>query len=249
MLKILWRSLWRGTAAEPPPPADGATLTDLAGRVNSLARTRLGRSLSIFHVDAGSCNGCDLECQALKSPLYDLERFGLDFVNTPRHGDLLLITGTITAALAGPVRAALEAMPDPKWVIAAGSCACDGSAFAESYALHAIATPEGEQFGAGSVAALMPVDVFIPGCPPSPIRLLEGLLALLEPVHSLRGTTRVIQDGDAVFARTPGAEALPDPVPAEAVPFTDMESFPDGEASPAPRQKLVIEPRQDESEN
>src|SRR6266436_6469547 len=127
----------------------------------------LGRSLSIREVDAGSCNGCELEIIALNNPIYDIERFGIHFVASPRHADMLLVTGPVTTNMREALRKTYAATPDPKWVIASGDCAIDGGCFAGSYAC------------TGGVANSIPVDLRIKGCPPSPLRILEGLLALL----------------------------------------------------------------------
>lgn len=131
------------------------------------ARRRLGRSLSIRQVDAGSCNGCELEIHALGNAFYDLERFGLRFVASPRHADVLLVTGPVTRNMQGALLRTYQATPAPKWVVAAGACALDGGLFAGSYAC------------VGGVSAVVPVDLHIPGCPPSPATLLRGLLALM----------------------------------------------------------------------
>jgi Ni,Fe-hydrogenase III small subunit len=140
----------------------------MATRVNGSARRLLGRSLSIRQVDAGSCNGCELEIHALNNPYYDLERFGLRFVASPRHADVLLVTGPVTHNMREALERTYRATPAPKWVVAAGDCAADGGLFRTSYAC------------VGGVSAVVPVDVHIPGCPPSPHQLLQGLLALLE---------------------------------------------------------------------
>jgi|GEM_PF-61014 len=235
MLKMLWKMLWHGTSTETAPVADGEILLRLSGQVDSLKRTSLGRSLAIKHVDGGSCNGCEIEIQALEAPLYDLERFGFQFVTAPRHADILLVTGPITANLADAVKQSYEAMAAPKWVVAVGACACDGGAFAESYALHGIATPTGEHHGAGAVATLLPVDIAIPGCPPTPTKLLEALLALIEPIHSLKGTTRVFETGE-------GVHNLPHPV----APIEDLLDEDSAETVAKPKKELIIEPRQDE---
>jgi Ni,Fe-hydrogenase III small subunit len=162
------RSLLRGARTEKAPSADETAVADLAGKVDAAARARLGRSLSIREVDAGSCNGCELEVNALANPYYDLERFGLKFVASPRHADVLLVTGPVTHNMAEALQRAWRATPDPKWVIAAGDCACSGGVFAGSYAC------------IGPVANAIPVDLHIPGCPPTPTQLLQGLLALLD---------------------------------------------------------------------
>src|SRR5712671_6230415 len=132
-----------------------------------IART-LGRSLAIREVDAGSCNGCELEIHALNNPFYDIERFGIRFVASPRHADVLLVTGPVTANMAEALQRTYDATPDPKWVVATGDCALDGGLFAGSYAV------------VGGVNAVVPVDLHIPGCPPRPMQLLKGLLSLLE---------------------------------------------------------------------
>ena len=129
---------------------------------------RLGRSLSIREVDAGSCNGCELEIHALNNAFYDLERFGLRFVASPRHADVLLVTGPVTTNMREALERTYDATPDPKWVVAVGDCAVDGGLFAGSYAC------------VGGVSAVVPVDLHIRGCPPSPTQLLKGLLALLQ---------------------------------------------------------------------
>jgi len=145
-----------------------AALAELAAALDRAARRRLGRSLSIRQVDAGSCNGCELEIHALGNAFFDLERFGLRFVASPRHADVLLVTGPVTRNMRQALERTYAATPDPKWVVAAGDCARDGGIFAGSYAV------------LGGVAKVVPVDLHIKGCPPSPTRLLEGLLALIE---------------------------------------------------------------------
>ena len=128
----------------------------------------LGRSLSIRHVDAGSCNGCELEIHALNNVFYDLERFGLRFVASPRHADVLLVTGPVTHNMREALERTYNATPDPKWVVSVGDCALDGGIFAGSYAC------------VGGVSKVVPVDLHIRGCPPSPTALLQGLIALVE---------------------------------------------------------------------
>jgi Ni,Fe-hydrogenase III small subunit len=169
MRKTLLLSLLRPPLTEPAPTAGAAALAELAGRVDRAAHRRLGRSLAIREVDAGSCNGCELEIHALNNAFYDLERFGLRFVASPRHADVLLVTGPVTRNMRAALRRTWQATPDPKWVVAVGDCAVDGGLFAGSYAV------------AGGVAEAVPVDLHIRGCPPRPLELLEGLLALLEP--------------------------------------------------------------------
>jgi Ni,Fe-hydrogenase III small subunit len=160
---------WFGAGpAEQVPPVDAATTASLAARLEAAAQTRLGRSLAIRHVNTGSCNGCELELRALRGVFYDLERFGLRFVASPRHADVLLVTGPLTRNLREALEAAWDATPEPKWVVAVGDCAVDGGVFKGSYAV------------LGGAGASVPVDLTISGCPPSPARLLAGLRALLE---------------------------------------------------------------------
>jgi Ni,Fe-hydrogenase III small subunit len=168
MRKTLFENMARGPLTEAAPAPDEAGLAELAQSVNRAARARLGRSLSIRHVDAGSCNGCELELHALSNAFYDLERFGLRFVASPRHADVLTVTGPVTKNMREALLRTYNATPDPKWVVAIGSCAADGGIFAGSYAV------------VGGVKDVVPVDLHIPGCPPSPTALLRGLIALLE---------------------------------------------------------------------
>ncbi len=168
MRKHLLESLYKGPLTEPAPQPDESALQELAAALNRAARRRLGRSLSIREVDAGSCNGCELEINALGNAFYDLERFGLRFVASPRHADVLLVTGPVTANMREALERTWNATPDPKWVVAVGDCAFDGGCFAGSYAV------------TGGVSQVVPVDLHIRGCPPSPTELLKGLLALLE---------------------------------------------------------------------
>jgi Ni,Fe-hydrogenase III small subunit len=170
MRKTLFESLSRGPLTEAPPAPDDAALAELAKSVDSAARARLGRSLSIRAVDAGSCNACELEIHALGNAFYDIERFGLRFVASPRHADVLMVTGPVTKNMHEALLRAYRATPDPKWVIAVGGCAADGGIFKGSYAC------------LGGVSDVVPVDLHIPGCPPSPTALLRGLLALLQHV-------------------------------------------------------------------
>ncbi|BGE87387.1 NADH-quinone oxidoreductase subunit B family protein [Methylosinus sp. 3S-1] len=143
-------------------------MAELASRLESASRRKLGRSLSIREVDAGSCNACELEIHALNNAFYDLERFGLRFVASPRHADVLLVTGPMTKNMREAVERTYAATPDPKWVVAVGDCACSGGLYAESYACE------------GGVDKVIPVDLHIRGCPPEPVALLEGLIALVE---------------------------------------------------------------------
>lgn len=175
MWQLFARSLLLGPLTEAAPEALYADLSQLGERLRATGRARLGRSLAIREVDAGSCNGCELEIHALNNPFYDVERFGIRFVASPRHADVLLVTGPVTANMREALLRAYLAAPDPKWVVAAGDCAGDCGLFTGSYAL------------AGRVADVVPVDLHIPGCPPTPTRLLQGLLALLETVARTDG--------------------------------------------------------------
>jgi Ni,Fe-hydrogenase III small subunit len=168
MRRTLLESLTKGPLTEAAPSPDDAALAELAAAVDKLARRRLGRSLSIRQVDAGSCNGCELEINATSNAFYDLERFGLRFVASPRHADVLLVTGPVTKNMRQALERTYNATPDPKWVVALGDCAFDGGIFAGSYAV------------TGGVSAVVPVDLHIRGCPPSPTAILKGLIALLE---------------------------------------------------------------------
>ncbi len=172
MRRMLFKSLVYGSLTEAAPIADDGALAELAARVKEAARSRLGRTLSIREVDAGSCNGCELEIHALNNIVYDLERFGMRFVASPRHADVLLVTGPVTTNMREALERTHQATPGPKWVVAVGDCARDGGIFSGSYAC------------VGGVSAVLPVDLHIPGCPPSPTALLKGLLALLETVQS-----------------------------------------------------------------
>ena len=168
MRRHLLEGLIRIPLTEVPPAAADAAMAELGAAVDRQARRRLGRSLSIREVDAGSCNGCELEIHALNNAFYDLERFGLRFVASPRHADVLLVTGPVTKNMREALERTYNATPGPKWVVAVGDCALNGGIFAGSYAVE------------GGVSAVLPVDLHIRGCPPSPVDLLKGLLALLE---------------------------------------------------------------------
>jgi Ni,Fe-hydrogenase III small subunit len=167
MRKTLLRSLFKKPLTEPGPGPGDAALAELARWVDAAARHRLGRSLAIREVDAGSCNGCELEIHALNNAFYDLERFGIRFVASPRHADVLLVTGPVARNMQQALERTYHATPAPKWVVAVGDCAFDGGIFAGSYAV------------AGGASAVIPVDLHIRGCPPTPVQLLSGLLALL----------------------------------------------------------------------
>jgi Ni,Fe-hydrogenase III small subunit len=167
MRKTLFEALLRPPFTEPiAAPADAAIAQDVAA-LNAVARKRLGRSLAIRVVDAGSCNACELELNALNNPYYDLERFGLRFVASPRHADVLVVTGSVTKNMREALLRTYAAMPSPKWVVAVGDCAVGCGDFAKSYAC------------LDGVASVLSVDLRIRGCPPTPAHLIEGLRALL----------------------------------------------------------------------
>jgi Ni,Fe-hydrogenase III small subunit len=168
MRRLLLENLIRAPLTERAPSAEASARAALAEAVGRQARKRLGRSLSIREVDAGSCNGCELEIHALNNAYYDIERFGLRFVASPRHADVLLVTGPVTRNMQEALKRTYDATPDPKWVVAVGDCARDGGCFAGSYAV------------VGGVSEVIPVDLHVPGCPPEPADILSGLLALLE---------------------------------------------------------------------
>jgi Ni,Fe-hydrogenase III small subunit len=166
--RLLLKNLVRRPVTEALPAPDDTVLAELAAKLNRAARRRLGRSLAIREVDAGSCNGCELEINALNNAFYDLERFGLRFVASPRHADVLLVTGPVTKNMEEALLRTYRATPEPKWVVAVGDCAACGGIFADCYAV------------AGGISSAVPVDLHIKGCPPNPEELLEGLRALLE---------------------------------------------------------------------
>ncbi|GAB4118497.1 MAG: NADH-quinone oxidoreductase subunit B family protein [Rhodothalassiaceae bacterium] len=174
MRKLLLESLIRPPLTERAPSPDDAALIELARSLERTARRRLGRSLSIREVDAGSCNGCELEIHALNNAYYDIERFGLRFVASPRHADVLLVTGPVTRNMREALERTYAATPDPKWVVAVGDCARDGGCFAGSYGV------------VGGVAEVIPVDLHVPGCPPRPLEILKALLALMESTGSVQ---------------------------------------------------------------
>src|SRR2546421_3893169 len=168
MRKLVIEKLLQNPVTEAAPSVEDAALAELANSVDRAARRRLGRSLSIREVEAASCIGCELEIHALNNAFYDLERFGLRFVASPRHADVLMVTGPVTKNMREALERTYNATPDPKWVVAIGDCAADGGIFAGSYAV------------AGGVKDVIPVDLHIRGCPPRPVQLLQGLLALME---------------------------------------------------------------------
>jgi Ni,Fe-hydrogenase III small subunit len=168
-----WRQLARalldGPVAVAPAPVDAAAANSLGDALDAAGyQPGLGSSLAILHVDGGSCGGCEIELRAVRRAVYDLERFGVSFVTTPRHADVLLVTGPVTRNLVDATEQAHAAMPEPKFVVAIGDCAVDGGVFKGSYAV------------TGGVGTTLPVNLLISGCPPTPERILTGLRALLE---------------------------------------------------------------------
>lgn len=171
MRRLLLKGLLQRPATVEAPRPSAALLAELSQRLDRAARRRLGRSLSIREVDAGSCNGCELEVNALNNAVYDLERFGIRFVASPRHADVLLVTGPVTLNMREALLRTWDCTPEPRWVVAVGDCAAGCGVFVGSPML---------VDATGAVASVLPVHLHIRGCPPSPIELLEGLLALLE---------------------------------------------------------------------
>jgi Ni,Fe-hydrogenase III small subunit len=166
----LVKKIWTTPVVTEPPAViiDDAQIEIIARQIDERARKLFGRSLHIREVDAGSCNGCEIEIVALNNPYYDLERFGLHFVASPRHADCLLVTGPVTRNMADPLRRTYEATPAPKLVVAVGDCARDCGVFAGGYGVF------------GPVSAVVPVDVVVAGCPPTPPMILSGILAAIE---------------------------------------------------------------------
>jgi Ni,Fe-hydrogenase III small subunit len=161
---ILQKIFKTGIVSEPAPQPDPALRIreqELHGEILKV----FGRAVAIRHVDAGSCNGCELEIHALNGPHYNIEGLGVKFAASPRHVDVLLVTGPVSRNLETALRRTYDATPEPKWVVAMGECACTGGMFGESYA------------SCGRVASVIPVDVEVPGCPPTPVALLQGILA------------------------------------------------------------------------
>ena len=174
MFPMLRQILRTGIVSEPAPDADEALRTT-AQRLSEAMLRQLGRALVIRHVDAGSCNACELEIHALGNPYYNLEALGIKFAASPRHADLLLVTGPVAKNMEVAVKRAYAATPEPKLVVAVGDCGCTGGIFGESYA------------SCGRVANVIPVDVNIPGCPPTPLQLMQGILAAIAPETAREG--------------------------------------------------------------
>jgi Ni,Fe-hydrogenase III small subunit len=168
MRMLLLKSLFAKPVTIGRPAADQAALEEVGRALEQRARRLFGRSITIREVDAGSCNGCELEIHALNNAVYDVERFGIRFAASPRHCDVLMVTGPITKNMKVALERTYAATPDPKWVVAVGDCAAGCGVFAGSYAV------------VGAVKDVVPVDLHITGCPPKPIDLLRGLIALME---------------------------------------------------------------------
>jgi Ni,Fe-hydrogenase III small subunit len=165
----MWKTLRQigcvGIATEPPPDSDESLR--VRDTLQSQIREIMGRALCIRQVDAGSCNGCELEINALNNPVYNIEGLGIKFVASPRHADMLLVTGPVSRSMDVALRRTYDATPDPKLVVAIGDCGCTGGIFRENYA------------SAGRVANVIPVNVAVPGCPPTPNRILAGILTAI----------------------------------------------------------------------
>jgi Ni,Fe-hydrogenase III small subunit len=166
MYQLLKQVLKTGLVSEPPPAPD-ERFRALAQRLDEAVLKHFGRALAVRHVDAGSCNGCELEIHAANSPYYNLERLGIKFVASPRHADLLLVTGPVSRHMEEALLRTYAATPEPKLVVAVGDCGCTGGIFGESYA------------SCGRVANVIPVDVAVPGCPPTPVAIMQGILTAI----------------------------------------------------------------------
>jgi Ni,Fe-hydrogenase III small subunit len=174
MWRILRQIARTGIVTEPAPAADN-TMRVEGSRIQELILGTLGQALTIREVDAGSCNGCELEIHAVNNPYYNLEGLGIKFVASPRHADMLLVTGPVSRHMAEALRRTYDATPEPKLVVAVGDCGCSGGIFGESYA------------SCGRVAEVIPVDVEVTGCPPEPIAILRGILTAVNRRHGQRG--------------------------------------------------------------
>ncbi len=164
MIKILHQIFRTGIVTEPLPPETESGVQEVGSRLEEIIRKRFQKSLTIREVDAGSCNGCELEIHAMGNPVYNCERFGIHFTASPRFADMLLVTGPVTRNMETALRRTYDATPPPKLVVAVGDCGCNGGIFGESYA------------SLGGIDRVIPVDAYIPGCPPSPAALLHGIL-------------------------------------------------------------------------
>jgi Ni,Fe-hydrogenase III small subunit len=166
MYQLLKQIAKTGIVSEPPPHPD-ETLRQIDQQLGEVILKHFGRALAIRHVDAGSCNGCELEIHSMNGPYYNLERLGIKFVASPRHADMLLVTGPVSRNMELALKRTYDATPDPKLVVAIGDCGCSGGIFGESYA------------SCGRVSNVIPVDVAVPGCPPTPVALMQGILTAI----------------------------------------------------------------------
>lgn len=169
MDQIIKQILRTGIKTEAPPQPDDA-LRSTVQEINAQILQHVGRALAIRHVDAGSCNGCELEIHCLSNAYYNIEGLGIHFVASPRHADLLLVTGPVSRHMEVALKRTFDATPEPKLVVALGDCGCDGGIFGESYA------------SCGRISNVLPVDVVVPGCPPTPIAILQGILTAVSSV-------------------------------------------------------------------
>jgi Ni,Fe-hydrogenase III small subunit len=170
MDQIIKQILRTGIKTETPPHPDDA-LRSTVQDINAQILQHVGRALAIRHVDAGSCNGCELEIHCLGNAYYNIEGLGIHFVASPRHADLLLVTGPVSRHMETALKRTFDATPEPKLVVAVGDCGCDGGIFGESYA------------SCGRISNVLPVDVVVPGCPPAPIAILQGILTAVSSVR------------------------------------------------------------------
>ncbi len=184
-MRLFSRIVRAGLATRDLAPANDDAIAIVA-RIEDRSRALFGRALAIREVDAGSCNGCEIEIGGLAGPVYDMERFGLHFVASPRHADLLLVTGPVTVNMAIPLRRTWEATPDPKLVVGVGTCARTCGAYRGSYAV------------AGAVDRIIPVDAWVDGCPPEPTDILRGILAALGRLTGVQGAEGRVQGADDV---------------------------------------------------
>ncbi|MBI4849863.1 MAG: NADH-quinone oxidoreductase subunit B family protein [Nitrospirae bacterium] len=167
-MKILNQILRTGIVTEALPPEVEEEIKSVGAKLEEAIRRRFSRSLTIRQVDAGSCNGCELEIHAINNPIYNCERFGIHFTASPRFADMLLVTGPVTRNMEIALRRTYDSTPTPKLVVAVGDCGCNGGIFGETYA------------SLGGIDKVIPVDVYISGCPPTPIALLHGILKTVE---------------------------------------------------------------------
>ena len=175
MWHILKQIARTGIVTEPAPSVDDDAERAAIERIHRDILVILGQALTIREVDAGSCNGCELEIHALNNPYYNIEGLGIKFVASPRHADMLLVTGPVSRHMEEALRRTYDATPEPKLVVAVGDCGCTGGIFGESYA------------SCGRVANVIPVDVAVPGCPPPPIEILRGILTAVRPRQTKSG--------------------------------------------------------------